>query len=97
VLFGCRFVVCLGDFDLDVRLPWTAACGGPFHAVTDKADVRRRIDGSSIASGVATSTDRAGAAGDRRSPVHLLSQEEPATCSFQTARRPQRRRVLVLY
>jgi Metallo-beta-lactamase superfamily len=30
--------------DFDVLVPWAATVGRPFHAVTDKADARRRID-----------------------------------------------------
>jgi glyoxylase-like metal-dependent hydrolase (beta-lactamase superfamily II) len=32
------------DLDFDVLVPWAASAGQPFHAVTDKADTRRRID-----------------------------------------------------
>jgi glyoxylase-like metal-dependent hydrolase (beta-lactamase superfamily II) len=32
------------DLDFDVLLPWTVGRGGPFHAMTDRADARRRID-----------------------------------------------------
>jgi glyoxylase-like metal-dependent hydrolase (beta-lactamase superfamily II) len=32
------------QLDFDVLVPWAATAGRPFHAVTDKADVRRRID-----------------------------------------------------
>jgi glyoxylase-like metal-dependent hydrolase (beta-lactamase superfamily II) len=32
------------DLDFDVLVPWAATAGQPFHAVTDKADVGRRID-----------------------------------------------------
>jgi glyoxylase-like metal-dependent hydrolase (beta-lactamase superfamily II) len=32
------------DLDFDVLVPWAATAGQPFHAVTDKADTRRRID-----------------------------------------------------
>jgi glyoxylase-like metal-dependent hydrolase (beta-lactamase superfamily II) len=32
------------ELDFDVLVPWAATAGQPFHAVTDKADVRRRID-----------------------------------------------------
>jgi glyoxylase-like metal-dependent hydrolase (beta-lactamase superfamily II) len=32
------------ELDFDVLLPWTAGRGGPWHAMTDKADARRRID-----------------------------------------------------
>jgi glyoxylase-like metal-dependent hydrolase (beta-lactamase superfamily II) len=32
------------DLDFDVLLPWTAGRGGPWHAMTDKADARRRLD-----------------------------------------------------
>jgi glyoxylase-like metal-dependent hydrolase (beta-lactamase superfamily II) len=32
------------DLDFDVLVPWAATAGQPFHAVTDKADARRRID-----------------------------------------------------
>jgi glyoxylase-like metal-dependent hydrolase (beta-lactamase superfamily II) len=32
------------DLDFDVLVPWAATAGRPFHAVTDKADARRRID-----------------------------------------------------
>jgi glyoxylase-like metal-dependent hydrolase (beta-lactamase superfamily II) len=31
------------DLDFDVLVPWLATAGQPFHAVTDKADRRRRI------------------------------------------------------
>jgi hypothetical protein len=34
----------LRELDFDLLLPWAATRGGPFHAVTDKADARRRID-----------------------------------------------------
>jgi glyoxylase-like metal-dependent hydrolase (beta-lactamase superfamily II) len=30
--------------DFDVLVPWAATAGQPFHAVTDQADTRRRID-----------------------------------------------------
>ena len=30
--------------DFDVLVPWAATAGQPFHAVTDQADARRRID-----------------------------------------------------
>ena len=32
------------ELDFDVLVPWAATAGQPFHAVTDRADVRRRID-----------------------------------------------------
>ncbi len=32
------------DLDFDVLVPWAATVGRPFHAVTDRADARRRID-----------------------------------------------------
>jgi glyoxylase-like metal-dependent hydrolase (beta-lactamase superfamily II) len=32
------------DLDFDVLVPWAATAGQPFHAATDKADARRRID-----------------------------------------------------
>ena len=32
------------ELDFDVLLPWTASRGGPWDAMTDKADARRRID-----------------------------------------------------
>ena len=32
------------ELDFDVLLPWTAGRGGPWHAMTDKADARRRLD-----------------------------------------------------
>jgi glyoxylase-like metal-dependent hydrolase (beta-lactamase superfamily II) len=32
------------ELDFDVLVPWAATGGQPFHAVTDKADARRRID-----------------------------------------------------
>jgi glyoxylase-like metal-dependent hydrolase (beta-lactamase superfamily II) len=32
------------ELDFDVLVPWAATAGQPFHAVTDKADTRRRID-----------------------------------------------------
>jgi glyoxylase-like metal-dependent hydrolase (beta-lactamase superfamily II) len=32
------------ELDFDVLVPWAATAGQPFHAVTDKADSRRRID-----------------------------------------------------
>jgi glyoxylase-like metal-dependent hydrolase (beta-lactamase superfamily II) len=32
------------ELDFDVLVPWLATGGQPFHAVTDKAHVRRRID-----------------------------------------------------
>jgi glyoxylase-like metal-dependent hydrolase (beta-lactamase superfamily II) len=31
------------ELDFDVLVPWLATAGQPFHAVTDKADARRRI------------------------------------------------------
>jgi glyoxylase-like metal-dependent hydrolase (beta-lactamase superfamily II) len=34
----------LKELDFDVLLPWTAGRGGPFHAMTDRTDARRRID-----------------------------------------------------
>ena len=34
----------LKELDFDVLVPWLATAGQPFHAVTDKADTRRRID-----------------------------------------------------
>lgn len=34
----------LRDVDFDVLVPWAASVGGPFHAVTDRADARRRIN-----------------------------------------------------
>jgi glyoxylase-like metal-dependent hydrolase (beta-lactamase superfamily II) len=32
------------ELDFDVLVPWAATAGQPFHAVTDRADARRRID-----------------------------------------------------
>jgi glyoxylase-like metal-dependent hydrolase (beta-lactamase superfamily II) len=32
------------ELDFDVLVPWAATAGQPFHAVTDQADARRRID-----------------------------------------------------
>lgn len=32
------------DLDFDMLVPWAATAGQPFHAVTDRADARRRID-----------------------------------------------------
>jgi glyoxylase-like metal-dependent hydrolase (beta-lactamase superfamily II) len=32
------------ELDFDILVPWAATAGQPFHAVTDKADARRRID-----------------------------------------------------
>jgi glyoxylase-like metal-dependent hydrolase (beta-lactamase superfamily II) len=32
------------DLDFDMLVPWAATAGQPFHASTDKADARRRID-----------------------------------------------------
>jgi glyoxylase-like metal-dependent hydrolase (beta-lactamase superfamily II) len=32
------------ELDFDVLVPWAATADQPFHAVTDKADARRRID-----------------------------------------------------
>ena len=32
------------ELDFDVLVPWAATAGQPYHAVTDKADARRRID-----------------------------------------------------
>jgi glyoxylase-like metal-dependent hydrolase (beta-lactamase superfamily II) len=32
------------DLDFDVLVPWAATAGRPFHAVTDEADRRRRLD-----------------------------------------------------
>ena len=34
----------LRELDFDVLVPWAASRGGPFHAFTDRADARRRID-----------------------------------------------------
>jgi glyoxylase-like metal-dependent hydrolase (beta-lactamase superfamily II) len=34
----------MNELDFDMLVPWTATAGQPFHAVTDKADARRRID-----------------------------------------------------
>ena len=34
----------LRELDFDVLVPWAATAGRPFHAVTDRADTRRRID-----------------------------------------------------
>jgi glyoxylase-like metal-dependent hydrolase (beta-lactamase superfamily II) len=34
----------LRDLDFDVLVPWAASAGHPFHALTDRADARRRID-----------------------------------------------------
>jgi Metallo-beta-lactamase superfamily len=33
------------ELDFDVLVPWAATAGQPFHAMTDKADAGRRIDG----------------------------------------------------
>jgi hypothetical protein len=35
----------LKELDFDVLVPWAASAGQPCHAVTDKGDARRRIDG----------------------------------------------------
>jgi hypothetical protein len=32
------------ELDFDVLVPWAATGGGPYHAVTDRGDARRRID-----------------------------------------------------
>jgi glyoxylase-like metal-dependent hydrolase (beta-lactamase superfamily II) len=32
------------ELDFDVLVPWAATAGQPFHAATDRADARRRID-----------------------------------------------------
>jgi hypothetical protein len=32
------------ELDFDVLVPWAATAGGPFHAVTDRDDIERRID-----------------------------------------------------
>jgi glyoxylase-like metal-dependent hydrolase (beta-lactamase superfamily II) len=32
------------ELDFDVLVPWAASAGGAFHAATDRADARRRID-----------------------------------------------------
>ena len=32
------------DLDFDMLVPWAATAGQPFHALTDRADARRRID-----------------------------------------------------
>ena len=32
------------ELDFDVLVPWVATAGAPFHALTDAADTRRRID-----------------------------------------------------
>jgi glyoxylase-like metal-dependent hydrolase (beta-lactamase superfamily II) len=32
------------ELDFDVLVPWAASAGRPYHAVTDRADARRRID-----------------------------------------------------
>jgi glyoxylase-like metal-dependent hydrolase (beta-lactamase superfamily II) len=32
------------NLDFDLLVPWVATAGQPFHAITDKADARRRID-----------------------------------------------------
>jgi glyoxylase-like metal-dependent hydrolase (beta-lactamase superfamily II) len=34
----------LRDLEFDVLVPWVATAGQPFHAETDRADARRRID-----------------------------------------------------
>jgi glyoxylase-like metal-dependent hydrolase (beta-lactamase superfamily II) len=34
----------LRELDFDMLLRWTVGRGGPWHAMTDKADTRRRID-----------------------------------------------------
>jgi Family of unknown function (DUF5519)/Metallo-beta-lactamase superfamily len=34
----------LGELDFDVLVPWAAGTGEPYHAVTSRADARRRID-----------------------------------------------------
>jgi glyoxylase-like metal-dependent hydrolase (beta-lactamase superfamily II) len=34
----------LRDLDFDVLVPWVATAGGPFHAPTDAAETRRRIN-----------------------------------------------------
>jgi glyoxylase-like metal-dependent hydrolase (beta-lactamase superfamily II) len=33
------------ELDFDALVPWAATAGQPFHAITDKADAGRRIDG----------------------------------------------------
>ena len=32
------------ELDFDVLVPWAASAGAPYHAMTDRADARRRID-----------------------------------------------------
>ena len=32
------------ELDFDVLVPWAATGGDPFHAVTSRADARRRVD-----------------------------------------------------
>jgi glyoxylase-like metal-dependent hydrolase (beta-lactamase superfamily II) len=32
------------ELDFDVLVPWVASAGAPYHAMTDRADARRRID-----------------------------------------------------
>jgi glyoxylase-like metal-dependent hydrolase (beta-lactamase superfamily II) len=34
----------LRELDFDVLVPWAASTGEPYHAVTSRADARRRID-----------------------------------------------------
>jgi glyoxylase-like metal-dependent hydrolase (beta-lactamase superfamily II) len=34
----------LRELEFDLLVPWAASRGGPFHAVTDRTDARRRID-----------------------------------------------------
>jgi hypothetical protein len=34
----------LRELDFDVLVPWAATAGDPHHAVTSRADARRRID-----------------------------------------------------
>jgi glyoxylase-like metal-dependent hydrolase (beta-lactamase superfamily II) len=39
-----RSLELIRDLDFDVLVPWIATAGQPFHAVTDRANARRRID-----------------------------------------------------
>jgi glyoxylase-like metal-dependent hydrolase (beta-lactamase superfamily II) len=39
-----RSLELMRELDFDVLVPWIATAGHSFHAVTDRADARRRID-----------------------------------------------------
>jgi len=39
-----RSLALIRDLDFDVLIPWIATAGQPFHAITDRANARRRID-----------------------------------------------------